>query len=197
MIRYISVIILMVLCSCQGNKLKPREYAIYVKEHTNQLHKKVDAGALEYSLQYKPLEFIVANEFKKEEISQKDLEIRKEDLKGLQYYSLRMKSNVGGDVMKIGTNSNDQYFDKINYYSYDFKNDIRLIEGSDTLSCKLFHFVRSHGTAPYVDFIFAFEDKKNDDNKEIYIYDKATLQDVVYFEIKDKDIKLIPQLLAY
>lgn len=195
--RYLIIILLAVVYSCKQDGLQPKEYAMYIAEDANQLHKTVDAGSVTYALQYKPLDFIVSNELKKDKISSETLKNRKEVLKGLQYYSLRMTSKIGGDVMKLGVNSNNQYFDKINYYSFDFKHDIILVEGKDTLTCKLFHFVRSHGTTPYVDFVFAFEDKQTTIDKEIYIYDQATLQDVLHFTIKNNDIKQIPELQTY
>jgi hypothetical protein len=194
----VGICLLMLLTACQKSK-NVREYMGWVEKEENGLHKTKSIGAYEISLQYKPLEYIVTKEERKDRISEQTLVSRMEKLQDFQYFTLRLSSKDKQlKIMDIGNQTDQDYYNKVNYFSFGMQEDIYLVEDKDTLECKLFHFERNYDLAPYIDFLLAFTGPRSGviRDKELVFEDKYLGIGPVKFIIDKSTLSNLPHLLT-
>lgn len=160
-----------IFASCQ-NSVSPKDYVNYVKDYKNGLHKFKKIGALEVDVQYRPIPYVIANEFRKNNIRQEDYIKRESELSGLQYYNVKLSvAEQGQDITKYKVVSQEDYQQRLYYLSYKMKNDIQLVEGKDTLSPILYHFERSYDISDKRTFVVAFESTQNEVKDKTLVID--------------------------
>lgn len=186
---------------CDQKKLYPLEYAAWVEDESNGLVAKKQVGEYEFSLLYKPLEYIALTSEKNPEIKRDTLVKRMQLLGELQYFTFRM-SKSGKDVLSAGKSAGIDY-QLLEHFTSHMQNDILLIDGTDTLSCLLFHYERNYGLSPFSNIVLGFEkpgqNKENNFiNDKTFIYDDKILgTGPVRFVIEGASINDIPQLITY
>lgn len=196
-INYILVIgLVWGLTACSKQELIPSEYVVWVNDEANGLLKKKTIHPLTVEALYKPLPYIIANEFRSNTISKVEYDKRVEELNGMQYYTLKLSITDKLNVTNYGVSNMSQQDERITYLSFAMKNDIQLVEGNDTLNCALYHFERSHDLNPHRTFVLAFE--KTDKNNQ---QDKTLILDLAYFQtgpiklnFKAADLEKLPNL---
>ncbi len=195
------VLLALPIGACNRDTLSPLQFVQWVDSEKNGLLVKKEIGDYEFSLQYRPEEYIVLMEEKNEQISREKINMRKKRLEGLEYYTLRIGSKRNTDVLKTGVGSEQGYYDRLGYFIADMENDISLIEGNDTLACSLYHFERNYGMTPRCTFLLGFEkskEKKNGSSDRTLLFaDRALGTGPVYLKIKQSDITNIPELKTY
>jgi hypothetical protein len=120
----------------------------------------------------------------------------------MQYLTFRISTpNLKSELLKAGISSLEEYNQRILYCSFQMQNDLKLLDGRDTLNCELFHFERVYNLAPYATFSLGFPLGKMECNGK-QINDKTLIYDDKMFgvgrinlTIKGKDIENIPHLL--
>ena len=157
----LSIILIIGLTNCQ-KELPPFEYVQWVKNPNNGIRKIKQIGNVTIDLQFKPIAFIIANENRSNKLRTSFFDKRKQELEGLQYYNLNIKIK-GGDVTKYLVADKRAYEKRINYLSFGMKEDIVLIDGIDTLNCKLYHFERSFDLEEGRTFVLAFDQKESEE----------------------------------
>ena len=190
------------LASCGPDSLPPAEYVQYVSNPDNGLKRSKTIGDYTYSVQYKPVDYVIANEARKPDLTTTERDARKSELDGLQYFTFRVANATGGqDVLTLNNQTEQDYSAKVGYLSFDFQHDIALVDGGDTLGCKLYNFVRTYGLAPYVDFVMAFdkpsEDETTNSDKTLIVEDRVFGAGTIKFAIDAGDIKALPLMESY
>lgn len=169
MIRTILYLLLPIICffslySCsQQEALPPVNYVRWVKDAKNGLLQTKVLNEFEFMVQYKPLDFIVAQEQRTITLSKSLLEARKKEL-GVDYiyYNFRIKNREGKlSPVGSGAHSEQQYQQRLGYFTFDMQQDLYLLHGQDTFPCTLFQFVRNYDVAPYVEFALGFKKTPN------------------------------------
>jgi hypothetical protein len=202
-IKYLFVLgYLPLLLSCKGkHELSPQAYVGWVEDPANGLKVERKMDVLSYSVQYKPLAYIIAKEEKSNSIEKTKLESRKRTLEKMQYYTLRIASNGGNDLLTVNSPSQQEYYQRQNYLTYELQSDIALVDGLDTLSCGLFQAVGNYGLAPYMDFVLGFETKDASqhlplNDKEFILHDKVFGNGILKFTIKKENINKLPEIIT-
>lgn len=180
--------------SCSKKELHSNDYVKFVEDESNGLRVSKNIGEVNYMIQYKPIEYILL----RENNNNGDIKKRKEDLGGMQYYTLTyslVKNNK--DILKFNLTSPDEYYERVNYFSFGLQNDIYLVDGKDTLDCKLFNYVRSYGLSPKADFVLAFDKSKQTKttDKLMVIEDKIFGGGIIKIKISKEDIENIAELI--
>ncbi|NUQ23117.1 MAG: hypothetical protein HUU34_04140 [Saprospiraceae bacterium] len=118
------------------------------------------------------------------------------EYEGLEYYRMRIELLGGqGDVLQHGASNTDEYYARVSYFSFDMQKEISLIAGQDTFTCKLFHFERNYGAAPYADFMLGFDEPEGNNLDRILIYEDRVFSDApITMTISGKNINSIPKL---
>jgi hypothetical protein len=181
----IILLALLTLCSCGKKELEPKAYIAWVENESNGLKISKKLGEYNFTLQYQPSDYFNAKHGISEEVkSEKD---------SMQYYTMRIFSEGKGDVLRYGV-SDQEYQDRIQYFSYEFSKDITLIDGKDTLPCILYHFERSYDMAPFNTLVLGFEDRQSKQDKVFSFDDKVLGTGKINLIIQSEDIQRIPLL---
>ncbi len=193
------IVLICTLAACQKRSLTPMEYVSWVNKEDNGCLVKKEIGQFEFALQYKPIEYVVLMEEKDEHLKKQVLEKRMTELKGMQYYTLKITSKEGKEFLKTGISSEEEYYGRLQYFVSAMQDDLALIEGKDTLPCLLYHFERNYGLAPYNNIVLGFKtgnEGKAEDKTLIY-EDQVLGLGPVRLTINGKDISNTPNLISY
>src|SRR5260221_13135459 len=121
-------------------ELLPKEYVSWVKYDNNGLSKSRNIDNIQYSVLFKPVDYITCMELRKEEISKTEYNKKKNELGDMQYFDLTIKVNgFQEEFLKYDLTSKEEYNDRVNYCAFKFQNDISLYDGKDSIPCSLFH----------------------------------------------------------
>lgn len=193
------ILICILLSGCSQGQLHPADYVKWVENEDNGLRKSKTMGDYTLTLQYKPIDYVVLLEEKTEDISSGVLKDRARQLDQMQYYNFRLQSGIpGANVSDIAMIDND-HATVVNYLTFGIQENIYLVDGNDTLSCKLFQYERTYDLAPYIDFVLAFDLPSNPTqvSDKIFVLEDTQLGiGIVRFQIDKGSLSAIPQLIT-
>lgn len=187
------------VCACSPSKLTPAKYSKWVKDMDHGLFLTRINGDYKLSLQFRPIDYVVSNEIVNSRKTFSEFNKIKKELSGMYYFTFRIESaDKGTRVLDIGNTSEADINSKLDYFSFNMQNDLKLVSGNDTLSCGLYNFERNYELAPYLDFSLAFPCDIKDGNHERdlqFIYDGEALGiGIIKFGYDKKLLNSIPQL---
>lgn len=176
-------------------KLSPKEFLLWYENPENKMITEKTIGDFSYSCFYKEAGYLAIKEWSNDSLKN-DIKEKIKEYEGMQYFSYKIQSLSSQDeLLKIGISSEDEYYSRIEYLSFKMQKDFKLIDGTDTLDCKLFHFERNYGLAPNASFTLAFEKGKRNNNSKSLIYeDKVFGNGTIYLTIKENDLNNIPKI---
>lgn len=192
--NYIAIIAAALFCSCQKSELPPRDFVHWVQDESNGLNISKELGSYTFSLQYRPAEYITVIEKKKDIMHRDSLMKRVKELQGLQYYTLTITSKEEKEVLQTGISSEEELYERMEYLNSRMQDDLWLIDGNDSLPCRLFHFERSYQLAPYNKVVIAFDNTDLKHDRTLLFNDHALGVGPVRFTIKASSLAAIPQL---
>jgi len=180
----------------------------YVKNEENGLKQIKEITGVEFALQYEPINFKLLKKVKNKSLSSEQYNNEINEMIGSQYFILRIKlTDSGEDLLKYEVANAEEYSERVQYFSFGIQNDFYLLEGADSLKCKLFHFERSYGISGNCTLLLGFDSndeliKQKESFKEKVIKDKILVyNDKVFglgpikYSIKKEDINNIPELI--
>jgi hypothetical protein len=183
---------------CARKDLSPLEYVKWVEAESHGLNLKKQIGEFEFGLQYKPHDYIALMEKKDENISSYDLNKRVAELGGLDYYTFRISSSKSKEILSAGISSENEYYQRLEYFMSPMQDDISMVIGKDTIPCTLFHFERTYGLTPYCNFVMGFPSVKEENSDRKFIYNDRILgTGNVIININNSDLKNIPTLVTF
>jgi hypothetical protein len=159
-----------------------------------------------FTATYLPWEYIVARE-QKGKLNKELLDKKVNEINDLQYYTFKIEDNQdNSELLMAGISSKDEYYERIQYFSFSMQQDLKLIDGEDTLACVLFHFERNYGLSSEATFSLGFpltkiEQEEKNSNKDVMntskvlIYDdKALGVGKIYVKIDQKNLNKLPEI---
>ncbi len=186
----------LLMYSCERS-LAPAQLVAYIQNPDNGLHKNKKVGQLQVDLQYQPTASVIANELRKNQITQEEYEQRVPDLESLQYFTLKLSvDEPGKNISTFDISHPQEEQERLYYLSFLMKHDIRLIEGQDTLAPVLYHFERSYDLADHRTFVMAFENKTphNIEDKTFVFHSDLLGTGPIKLKFKENDLQNTPQL---
>ena len=187
--------LLVMMGSCNPEKLSVSDYLEWVNNPENGLKVSKELNDYKFELLYKPVEYIAINEQRKLDVDTISYYHRIEELKEMQYYTLKIETLTGLEMMKAGIGSEQEYSNRLQYFSDLAQYDITLVDGGDTLTCALFHFERNYGVAPYNNIVLGFFNNKKNNSKTLIFNERVLEVGRVKLKIKEKDINNIPEII--
>lgn len=196
-VQIVALLAVPLMISCAKENLSPKQYVNYIREETNGLNVSKQVGDYEFRLLYKPYEYIALMQDKDENISRQQLDQKIKPMKGLQYFTLTIRTKSGQELMREGISEETEYYDRLDYLVSYMQNDLSLIDGNDTLPCVLYHFERNYNTGPDNNLLLGFDipaNKNTGRDKTLVLEDQVLGTGKIMIRIAGNDINRIPQL---
>ena len=195
----ISLVIL-ILSGCSKGKLEPAAYRDWVNNPANGLAIERTVGDFTVTASYRPHEFVVLNEWNPdEEQSDRSFAERMKELEGYQYINLRLDSkDKKTEVLKTALQSQQQYYERLQYLTTLIPRDVYLVDGGDTLPCTLHHYERTYKMTSFSDISLVFENKSKQTNDKILVFDDRLFGlGTLKFHFEKNNLNGVPQLSTY
>lgn len=171
------------------------EFISWVDDEENGLIVKKDLGLYKFTLKYKPLEYEIIRDLKKLEVSEPEFLKVKSEYEGFQYFTFSIARNDGQlDLLKADLNTEQDFTKRVEYFSFQMQQDLRLVSGKDTMNCHLFHFERTYGVSSAANFLIGFENTGSKGDKTLIFDDKILGTGRVKLTIDSDDLAQIPEL---
>ncbi len=180
--------------------LDPKSYMAWVRDGDNGLKRDKTVGEITFSIQYKPLEYIVCLEEKKDKIAESLVQQKVSELSDMQYFDLSISLNEGRrELLKYQLSSPQQYNERVNYFAFAMQKDIVLVQGDDTLPCVLYHFERAYDVTPSSTFLLGFSLNRHAhfEDKTLILYDKTFDKGTIKIAFDKDEFTKIPRLKTY
>jgi hypothetical protein len=197
-VNILSMIAAMVfLNACSPAALDSVSYIKWVESEDHELQVSKEIDGFSFSLQYKPVPYIILMENNGKFPGLTDFAKRREELGGMQYYTLRVSSDKDHDLLRAGIRDDNEYYSRLEYFTSIMQNDIELVDGDDTLACVLYHYERSYNLSPKSSFVLGFEnnpERKNDGERTFIFHDQVFGIGTVKLSISEDNIISTPAL---
>ena len=180
--------------SCKTKDLSADQYVAWIASHRESLSISHKEHFVRSTLTYLPIDWLALKETGLQHID--SLITTRQAYEGLEYYRLRVAlEGAEGDILQAGAQSPDEYYERVEYFSFGLQNDLHLLIGLDTIPCKLFHFERNYGAAPYLDFMLAFEQRGQGElDRTLLFNDRIYSGTCIPLTIPAENISSIPNL---
>jgi hypothetical protein len=185
--------------SSAPERLQPVEYVSWIENPENGMKQEKVIGDLSFTVQYKPLEFIALKTLGPSAANEKTVQEARKEYEGMQYYTLTINNNAGvSDLLKYEVSDMQEYQQRVSYFSFDMQRDLLLVEGEDSLRCRLFHYERVYGLAPYATFLLGFDlpaKKSQEVRDKLLVYRERVFETgMLKFRIKAENLNNVPEL---
>lgn len=182
---------------CRLDEVSPGKYMDWLADASSGLNIVNEGELFRYSVRYRPKEEMALIELGTEYTTEK-LNSMYHQYEGLEYYLLKLESKTrGSDIVKTGLTKESDYYERLNYLTFNFQADIALVVGQDTSMCSLYHLERNYGSAPYLKVLLAFPaiDTGFTLDRKILIYPRIEqAPNILDFNIKSENFHKIPKL---
>lgn len=176
--RLIIYISLLFLWGCNSqSELSPEKYALWAEDQANGLvvEKKIDNYS--FTLQYKPAKYQAVKSWMNNPNTKFPALVQ--EYSGMQQFNLKIDAGGSQEFLRTDIGSTNEFFERVDYFNGRAQEDIKLIDGNDTLTCVLYHFERSFNAAPYCTLILGFplskKGKVGEINDKILVFNDQVL----------------------
>lgn len=187
----------LLLGGCAPDQLSPDDYRAWVDNPKHGLRVTKELKHHNFELQYRPVDYVALKELEsKSDLDLSHLQSRREKLKNLQHFILRVHCPPGQDLLKDNLSEEQDYYNRIDYYHSYMPGDLRLIDGNDTLAPALFHYERTFSVGPYHTFVLGFPTKEGSETTDKELIWNAWMLDYgpVHLRVKGSDLRELPML---
>lgn len=141
MLKYLFFAIIamvLLLASCQPDRLAPKEYLEWVENPSNHFQQKKLIGENEYIVQYGNIDYIYAQQALQSGVAQAQKRREEEDNEFV-YLKFRIQ-DVEKSMNPLEKNVPDEetYYQRLNYLAFGIEEDILFLEGTDIFRAKVF-----------------------------------------------------------
>jgi len=188
--------LILMFLSCGKEQLIPSEYSEWIKDPKNGMIDTEIAGGFEYTLFYQPVDLKIL-QAKGENITDEELQQSRDEMKGMEYFMLRIAAVDESDVLKKNLADENEYYLRTDYLSTVMQDDLSLVIDTDTMPCVLYHYEKNYHLYPFINILLAFENSNSEnvsDDRVVLLNDRALSGFGIKFRIYGEDINKIPQL---
>lgn len=184
------------LCACRSD-LKPTNYIKYISDKKNGLKKVITINSWEYTIQYKPHDYIVYME-EKGQHEAAYMKKRLSDLKGTVWFNISFRRVDNSESpLRYGVVSLDEYNRRLDYYLNQAVINISLVYGTDVLKPNTYLFEPNYNLAPQETIVVSFLLLDNDAPKKDMqlVYDDVVFQNgIIKTTFKKTDLDHTPKI---
>jgi hypothetical protein len=186
------------LIACGQQSVEASEFMQWVRDPAHGLVSRVERNGFIIDAQFKPAEFLLINEHRRDQSGLTDTAIAdwKRSQEGSYHFTLRLASAKGAPFLNEGLHSNEEYYQRIRYYTELVDQDLQLVINRDTIPCAVSLFERTYGAAPFDNLVFSFVTDRPFGSTDIQlIYDDHALGlGPLRFDFLKEDLLELPML---
>lgn len=163
-LKYYTFYYFLTMNACSSN-MKENDYFKYISKSENGLKKVEKALDFNYELQFCPTDYLLLIDKHKEELTTSNLkERRKQYDQGFYFFFKIISEKSNTNCLIENLQSKDDKNKKFDYFNYKIKDEIKLVQNSDTINCNIFFFENNNNLSPECKFVLGFKppNKKND-----------------------------------
>lgn len=180
------------LTSCTVDTLSPKDFVYWVDNEDNNLIKKQRISNLEYKLQYRPIDYIIAREFRTNTITFENYKKRKNELEGMDYFKFTLTSL---EPNKTVFDMNTLEKNVLDYVSFEMAKDFKMKIDNELISCGLYHFEQQNGIYNSIDILLGFPKTKNKSEEfSISFENNLNNEGIINFYFSSNELNRIPNM---
>ena len=175
--------------------LNCEQYVKWTESNDNDLRVTRVMNGFDFSLQYLPASYMLSKQVVRNQGSGESLTVG--DYDGIHFFNFRIKKESGtGEVLRNDLGSLEEYKSRVEYYAFDFKDDVFLVQGNDTVYCEMSHFERAYDATPFCNIMIGFPSKeiKDDEDCTIVVHEKIFDRGILKFRFMKNTFNSIPKL---
>lgn len=179
-----------------ADTMDPKQYKRWHESDESHLRQKREMGDFEFTAFYQTNNYLALKEMdKKDTIEKKEFDNKLSEYGSMTYVSYRIENmKQGNDLMKANLSSDNEYYARLEYFSFKMQNDFKLVNGRDTLDCLLYHFERTYSLTPYTTFVLGFPKIEANKGFKIIYHDKVFNNGIIVTNFDKNIINNIPKL---
>lgn len=187
----------LLLSACGKQSLAPAEYMKWVEDESNGLRVKRSLSDYVFTLQYRPVDYMLAQESGSGALPAAQLAQRRKELEQSMHFNFII-GTPGGEVSPFKANTTPEgYFERVNHFLTDGYTDFKLRSGNDTFDCTLCHAEQTYGLAPENIIVLAFEPRTDKEinftsDLQLVYEDKVLGTGAVKMKIEKEKLDKIP-----
>jgi hypothetical protein len=176
--------------------LTPADYIEWCENEANGLKQTKEIGDFKFSAFMTPVDYLALKELKQDELPDaKKVAAGKKEYEGLTYFSFRIENTKQQDeLLKINLSSDNEYYGRLEYFSFKMQQDFKLIAGNDTVACGLYHFERIYGLAPYATFVVGFPATSKNEDLKLWYHDNIFNNGIIILNFNKEIVNHLPKL---
>jgi len=194
-INIVLFLAITIFVGCSKETLKPSELINWVNDSENGLIQKQIINDFDFEVLYKPTDYVIALEGRTDQLTEEAYSELKSSVGEMQYLDLKIKSAAENtDALSGAIKSQDDYYERLDYFVTYAYQDIQLVQGEDTLSPLIYHFERTYGLTPYNTILLGFEKTESPGDRTLIIDDQVLGIGRVKFVFDEEKINETPTL---
>ncbi len=169
----------------------------WVESKENQLLNEKTIDDMNYSSLYKPHAYMCLLEAGNHSgMNSSELEKIKSAYSGMEYFTFKISTaKTQEELLRYKAAGSDEYYRRLEYYSFKAQEDFALLAGKDSLKCKLFHFERTFGLAPILTFVLGFQGERKPEQDLTLVYnDRIFSNGIIKLHYGAETLNAIPEL---
>lgn len=176
-------------------KLGIDAYLSWYNSNSSLFKKTIQDGEFSYTLYLIPNQMELLRQYKSKQITVEEFNSKINKSGNLSFRLEISAPNLGNkDFIKEMSSQSYTYDERVNYFSFDFGKDIKVVNGkSDTIYSASYLFERSNGLKPYSLCNLEYDTKIIKDTLRVFINNKVYKQKLDFAFVFDKK-KELPEL---
>lgn len=171
------------------------EFVQWFENDENEMIQTKTIGAIQFIAFYTPVKYKAAKELQVNHTDSVSYKLKLKEAGDMEYFTFRIKCLTDNtELLKFGITNEGEYYQRLEYFSFKMQDDFKMVEGSDTLSCSLFHYERVYGLSPHATFLIGFPKRKGLKDISLIYNDKVFNKGNIILSIKQEIIDTSPEL---
>lgn len=193
--RIVVILFLIMTSFIWKEKVLPDEYVQSYSANKTLFVKSVEGKDVMYTAKMIPAELRVIYQFKRGQINVEEAKELVESRKGEVEFILELEipSNGNNEFLKAESDTMN-YDERLSYFAFDFKEDIKIWIDNHVITLTDYHFERDFGVSPKGTFTFSVMTQKNEKTLIIEIDNKVYGDRIQAIEFDLSSLKTLPRL---
>jgi hypothetical protein len=183
------------LSGCKRS-LKSNEYVSYIRDIQNGLNKIVTLDGWQYTVQYRPCEYILLQEHN----SVKETGQRRKELAGTVSFVIKVKrADNSVSPLRYNLSSREEYDQRLDYFLNHAGKELKLVYGKDTLYPTAYEFENNYNLTPeetmLVGFTLPGREQVPGNDMQLSYNDQVFKNGIIKVKFNKEDLNNIPNLI--